>query len=53
MSFDRQKAGSFRFEGATFEDDPRSDLITNNAVIVEVNAARALHPGSRASSPPA
>ena len=41
---ERQRAVSFEFEGTTFEDAVRPDLITNKTVIVEVKAARALDP---------
>jgi len=41
---ERQKAVTFEFEGTTFENAFRPDLIINGAVIVEVKAARALDP---------
>jgi iron complex transport system substrate-binding protein len=41
---ERQKAVTFEFEGTTFEEAFRTDLIINNAVIVEVKAARTLDP---------
>jgi GxxExxY protein len=41
---ERQKSVTFDFEGTTFEDAFRPDLIINNAVIVEVKAARAQDP---------
>jgi iron complex transport system substrate-binding protein len=41
---ERQRAVSFEFEGTTFEDAFRPDLIINKTVIVEVKAARALDP---------
>ena len=40
----RQKAISFEFEGTLFSDAFRPDLIINNAVVVEVKAARAIDP---------
>ena len=41
---ERQKAVSFEFEGTTFEEAFRPDLIINGAVVVEVKAARTLDP---------
>ena len=41
---ERQRAVSFEFEGTTFEDAFRPDLIINKTVIVEVKAARAQDP---------
>jgi iron complex transport system substrate-binding protein len=41
---ERQRAVSFEFEGTTFDDAFRLDLIINKTVIVEVKAARALDP---------
>jgi iron complex transport system substrate-binding protein len=41
---ERQKAVSFVFEGTTFEEAFRPDLIINGAVVVEVKAARTLDP---------
>jgi iron complex transport system substrate-binding protein len=41
---ERQKAISFEFEGTTFEEAFRPDLIINGAVVVEVKAARTLDP---------
>ena len=41
---ERQRAVSFEFEGTTFEDAFRPDLLINKTVIVEVKAARALDP---------
>jgi iron complex transport system substrate-binding protein len=41
---ERQKAVTFEFEGTAFENAFRPDLIINNAVIVEVKAARAHDP---------
>ncbi|HEX6316631.1 MAG TPA: GxxExxY protein [Gemmatimonadaceae bacterium] len=40
----RRKAVSFEFEGTRFEGAFRPDLIINDAVIVELKAARALDP---------
>lgn len=44
LRVERQKAVSFEFEGTIFEDAFRPDLIINQAVIVEVKAARAPDP---------
>ena len=41
---ERLRAVSFEFEGTTFEDAFRPDLIINKTVIVEVKAARAQDP---------
>jgi iron complex transport system substrate-binding protein len=41
---ERQKPIAFEFEGTRFEDAFRTDLIVNQAVVVEVKAAQALHP---------
>ena len=41
---ERQKPVTFRFEGTLFEDAFRPDLIVNQAIIIEVKAAVALHP---------
>jgi GxxExxY protein len=41
---ERQKRVTFEFEGTTFEDAFRLDLLINNSIIVEVKAARALDP---------
>jgi iron complex transport system substrate-binding protein len=41
---ERQKPITFEFEGTTFEGAFRPDLIINDAVIVEVKAARAHDP---------
>ncbi|MGD8277498.1 MAG: GxxExxY protein [Gemmatimonadota bacterium] len=41
---ERQKAVNFEFEGTTFEGAFRPDLIVEDAIIVEVKAARALDP---------
>lgn len=41
---ERQKSVTFEFEGTTFENAFRPDLIVNGSVIVEVKAAHALDP---------
>lgn len=41
---ERQKPIRFEFEGTKFEDAFRPDLIINDAVVIEVKAARALDP---------
>lgn len=38
------QGASFEFEGTVFEDAFRPDLIVNDAVIVEIEAARAVDP---------
>ena len=41
---ERQKPINFEFEGTLFNDAFRPDLIVNNAVVVEIKAARAIDP---------
>jgi GxxExxY protein len=41
---ERQKSITFEFEGTIFNDAFRPDLIVNNAVVVEIKAARAQDP---------
>jgi iron complex transport system substrate-binding protein len=42
---ERQRAVSFEFEGTTFDDAFRPDLIINHTVIVEVQSRSGAGPG--------
>jgi GxxExxY protein len=44
LHVERQRPVTFDFEGTVFNDAFRPDLIINDAVVVEVKAARAIEP---------